>query len=276
MILYPNAKINLGLNILEKRNDGYHNIETVMIPIPVFDVLELTESNDFEMIYSGIPLPMDGKPGLCEMAYQSFCRKHPIPPVRIHLRKQIPIGAGLGGGSSDAAFTLLGLNEMFEVGLSKQDLMDMAAEIGSDCAFFIQNQPCLATGRGEILHPISLDLDNLYIVLIHPDLHISTKEAYAKVVPEVPKYALGKRIHFPQQDWQACLPNDFEPGLALQYPEIADGISRLKEAGAFYAALSGSGSSYFGLFTGDALKNRAEWPQSLFVGKLELTPKKKA
>ena len=276
MILYPNAKINLGLNILEKRNDGYHNIETVMIPIPVFDVLELTESNDFEMIYSGIPLPMDGKPGLCEMAYQSFCRKHPIPPVRIHLRKQIPIGAGLGGGSSDAAFTLLGLNEMFEVGLSKQELMDMAAEIGSDCAFFIQNQPCLATGRGEILHPISLDLDNLYIVLIHPDLHISTKEAYAKVVPEVPKDALGKRIHFPQQDWQACLPNDFEPGLALQYPEIADGISRLKDAGAFYAALSGSGSSYFGLFTGDALKNRAEWPQSLFVGKLELTPKKKA
>jgi 4-diphosphocytidyl-2-C-methyl-D-erythritol kinase len=270
MILYPNAKINLGLNILEKRNDGYHNIETVMIPVPVFDVLEVTESTEFEMVYSGIPLPNDGKPGLCEMAFACFCRKYPLPPVRIHLRKQIPIGAGLGGGSSDAAFTLLALNDLFEVGCSTSELVSMASEIGSDCAFFIENRPCLASGRGEILETITINLTNIDVVLIHPEIHISTKQAYAQVVPKTPLVSLTQRISLPQNEWQGSLINDFEPGLVAEFPSIAQGIAHLKSSGAFYAALSGSGSSYFGLFPIGSLPTLVDLPPCLYAGKLAM------
>jgi 4-diphosphocytidyl-2-C-methyl-D-erythritol kinase len=246
MILYPNAKINLGLRILRKREDGFHDIESIMIPVPIYDILELSTSEQFSYTQTGIDIPSDGSLGLVERAYRLMKNRYNIGPVAIHLRKQIPIGAGLGGGSADAAFTLKGLNDWFDFGLSIETLEQLAAELGSDCPFFITNQPALATGRGEQLHPMNLNLSGLYIAIYNPGIHVSTASAYGSIIPN-PANSIGHQIKA-LQEWQAYYVNDFEKPVTLAHPEISQGIQYLIQEGAIYAAMSGSGSSYLGIF----------------------------
>ena len=246
MILYPNAKINLGLRILRKRKDGFHDIESIMIPVPIYDILELSASEEFSYSQTGIDIPSDGSLGLVERAYMLMKNRYGIGPVAIHLRKQIPIGAGLGGGSADAAFTIKGLNEWFDLGLPTETLEHLAAELGSDCPFFIANQPALAKGRGEELHPMNVNLSGLYIAIYNPGIHVSTASAYGSIVPN-PMHSIDYQIKA-LHEWQAYYVNDFEKPVALAHPEISEGIEYLTEKGAFYAAMSGSGSSYLGIF----------------------------
>jgi 4-diphosphocytidyl-2-C-methyl-D-erythritol kinase len=246
MILYPNAKINLGLRILRKREDGFHDIESIMIPVPIYDIIEISESVDFSYIQTGIDIPSNGSLGLVERAYMLMKDRYGIGPVAIHLRKQIPIGAGLGGGSADAAFTIKGLNEWFDLGLPTETLEHLAAELGSDCPFFIANQPALAKGRGEELHPMNVNLSGLYIAIYNPGIHVSTASAYGSIVPN-PMHSIDYQIKA-LHEWQAYYVNDFEKPVALAHPEISEGIEYLTEKGAFYAAMSGSGSSYLGIF----------------------------
>lgn len=247
MIVYPNAKINLGLRVLRKRSDGYHDIQSIMLPIPLYDILEITTSEVFDYHATGLVIPQDGAIGLVEKAYQLLQQAYGIGPVRIHLRKQIPIGAGLGGGSSDAAFTLKALNEWFSLRLTSKDMQELASQLGSDCPFFIENVPAFSEGRGERLNPISIDLKDLYLALYNPGIHVSTAKAYGAVSPyTTPELSEETGA---SDTWQEKYTNDFEIPIGEMHPEIADGISELKSQGAMYAAMSGSGSSYFGLFT---------------------------
>ena len=262
MILYPNAKINLGLRILRKREDGFHDIESIMIPVPIYDILELSASDVFSYTQTGIDIPSDGRLGLVERAYMLMKNKYGIGPVAIHLRKQIPIGAGLGGGSADAAFTLKGLNEWFDLGLSTETLEHLAAELGSDCPFFITNQPALATGRGEQLHPMNVNLSGLYIAIYNPGIHVSTASAYGSIIPN-PTNSIGYQIKA-LHEWQAYYVNDFEKPVTLVHPEISLGIEYLIQEGAIYAAMSGSGSSYLGVFENPPINLRTNG--LLYVG----------
>jgi 4-diphosphocytidyl-2-C-methyl-D-erythritol kinase len=217
-----------------------------MIPVPIYDIIELSSSKEFSYKQTGIDIPSDGSLGLVERAYMLMKNKYGIGPVAIHLRKQIPIGAGLGGGSADAAFTIKGLNEWFDLGLPTETLEHLAAELGSDCPFFIANQPALVTGRGEQLHPINVNLSGLYIAIYNPGIHVSTASAYGSIVPN-PTNHIGHEIKA-LREWQAYYVNDFEKPVALAHPEISEGIEYLTEKGAIYAAMSGSGSSYLGIF----------------------------
>ena len=246
MILFPNAKINLGLRVLRKRTDGFHDIESIMVPIPVYDIIEITAAESFSYIQTGIFIPTDGTEGLVQRAYRIIKDNYPIGPVAIHLRKQIPIGAGLGGGSSDAAFTIKGLNTWFELGLSDRTMEQLAAELGSDCAFFIKNQPSFAEGRGERLSPANIDFSPFFIAVYNPGIHVSTAIAYSGVMPN-PAHTLTRET-LNTTLWQDAYINDFEPCVGYEHPQIIAGIQQLKNLGAFYAAMSGSGSSYFGLF----------------------------
>jgi 4-diphosphocytidyl-2-C-methyl-D-erythritol kinase len=262
MILFPNAKINLGLRILRKREDGFHDIESIMIPVPIHDIIELSVSTEFSYKQTGIDIPSDGSLGLVERAYMLMKNKYGIGPVAIHLRKQIPIGAGLGGGSSDAAFTLKGLNEWFDLGLPTETLEHLAAELGSDCPFFIANQPALATGRGEQLHPMNVNLTGLFIAIYNPGIHVSTASAYGTIVPN-PTNSIAHQIKA-LHEWQAYYVNDFEKPVTLVHPEISLGIEYLIQEGAIYAAMSGSGSSYLGIFENPPINIRTNG--LLYVG----------
>ena len=248
MILYPPAKINLGLNILRKRNDGYHDIDTCMVEIPFTDILEVTKADSFEFLQTGIKISGGGS-NLCEKAYQLLQNEFQIGPVRIHLRKQIPVGAGLGGGSADATFTLLALNELFHLQLSTDKLKQFASELGSDCPFFVDGLPQIAQGRGEILSSVELDLSNISLVLLNPGIHVGTKEAYdgVSVSEDVP--CVEETVQKPMNQWRECLKNDFETSVFQRYPEIQTLKESLYQSGAIYASMSGSGSSVFGLFT---------------------------
>lgn len=249
MVLFPNAKINLGLYITEKRSDGYHNIETIFMPISLCDILEFIESEkETTFKSSGIKIPGNEKDNLCVKAWNLINKEFNIPAVEIYLHKQIPIGAGLGGGSADAAFMLRGLNEYFKLGLTSEKLMHFASELGSDCAFFIRNEPCYATGRGEILTPLILNLEHLKILLINPGIHVGTAEAYSMVIPAMPKHSLPDSIKLPVKDWKKFISNDFEKGVFEKHPKIAAIKRSMLDAGAIYAAMSGSGSSVFAIF----------------------------
>lgn len=256
MVLFPNAKLNLGLYVTQKRPDGYHNIETCFYPVAITDILEFVESRDKTSIqYSGNAIPGDPQENLCIKAWNLLHEKYRIPSVAIHLHKHIPIGAGLGGGSSDAAFMLKGLNEFFQLGISTGKLEEFASGLGSDCAFFIRNTPCFAEGRGEILTPINLDLSKNKIVLINPGIHISTSEAYSMVTPKLPLHNLRDSLKLPITNWQHSIYNDFEQGVFQKHPKIAQIKKRLLSAGAIYAAMSGSGSSVYGIFESDIPQN---------------------
>lgn len=248
MILFPNAKINLGLYITKKRPDGFHELETCFAPVPWSDVLEITESEQFVFTSSGLPIDGPIEKNLCYRAYEALRVDHKIPPVHIHLHKVIPMGAGLGGGSSDASFTCKGLRDLFKLPLSDEELIPYAAQLGSDCAFFIQNQTQLGTGRGEILTPLDLSLSGKFMVLIYPNFGISTQEAFAGITPKKAPIKLKKVLGQPIETWKETLSNDFEGSLFPKYPILENLKAELYSLGATYAAMSGSGSTLFGIF----------------------------
>jgi len=249
MITFPNCKINLGLNIIARRSDGFHNLETVFFPLAFKDALEIIPGEKTELTITGIPV--DGKPedNLCLKAYNFLKRKNPeLPPLKIYLYKTIPIGAGLGGGSADGAFMLKLLNEKFNLNLSDSELINYAEQLGSDCPFFILNRPCFASGRGEILEEINLNLTSKKILLVHPGVHINTKWAFSKINPEEPVKSLKEIIQQPIATWRKELKNNFEAPVFLQYPEIKKIKDNLYDAGAEYSSMTGSGSAVYGIF----------------------------
>lgn len=252
MLLLPNCKINIGLNVVARREDGYHNLETVFYPIPLRDNLEIKVIEDEDVPYrlnlGGKPVEGDAKDNLVVKVYLSLKEEFNLPAVDIFLYKNIPMGAGLGGGSSDAASMMCGLNEMFDLGLSAEDMEQRVAKFGADCAFFIKSRAAYATGIGDILSPIALSLKGKYIVLVKPDVFVSTKEAYAHVVPHPAETPLAEAIKHPIAEWKDTVINDFEASVFPNHPELAAIKQTLYDMGAEYAAMSGSGSTIFGIF----------------------------
>ena len=248
MIVFPNAKINIGLNILSRREDGFHNLETIFYPLAVRDALEVVEADQLKFTSSGLEIPGNPTDNLCLKAYDLLSKNYELPPVHIHLHKHIPIGAGLGGGSADASFFIRLMNEKFELGIDTLQMEAYASRLGSDCAFFIQNKPALAHGKGDQLQTIELDLSNYFIILLMPVVQVSTSDAYKGVCPAAMENSLADLIKLPVEAWKAIIKNDFEPSVFLQYPIIAEIKSKLYSAGALYASMSGSGSSVFGIF----------------------------
>ncbi|MDN4166555.1 4-(cytidine 5'-diphospho)-2-C-methyl-D-erythritol kinase [Cytophagales bacterium LB-30] len=249
MVYFPNAKVNLGLYVTEKRKDGYHNLVSVMLPVAWCDMLEVVSANKFTYSQSGLTIPGKEADNLCVKAYKLLNKDFQLGPVHIHLHKIIPMGAGLGGGSADAAFTLKALNQHFQLYLDNSILEDYAAQLGSDCSFFIENKPALATGRGEILSPINLDLSGYHILLVNPQIAVGTAEAYKGVRPQAMDFDLAQFLsETPMEQWNEQLRNDFEESVFAKYPEIAQLKVQLYEAGASYASMSGSGSTVFGIF----------------------------
>jgi 4-diphosphocytidyl-2-C-methyl-D-erythritol kinase len=257
VIVFPNAKINLGLNIIRKRADGFHDIETVFYPVDCRDALELIpqKNNDsaFEFSITGLPVDDPMQNNLCVKAYELIKKDHPqVPAVKIHLHKAIPIGAGLGGGSADAAFMLQLLNDNFKLNLSTSQLLGYAIQLGSDCPFFILNKPCFATGRGEVLEDITLDLTAYEIVLVNPGIHINTGWAFSQASPSLPEKNIKEIIVQPVEKWKAELTNDFEEAVFSANPAIKNIKEELYRQGAVYASMSGSGSTVFGIFEKNA------------------------
>lgn len=265
MITYPNAKINLGLNIVEKRPDGYHNLETIFYPINLQDALEVTKLDDekeYSLTLSGTPIEGETDDNLVVKAYRLLKADYPdMAPVNIHMFKHIPTGAGLGGGSSDAAFMIKLLNEKFHLNISVEKMEEYASRLGADCAFFIKNQPVFASGIGNIFEPVQLSLKGYYLVLVKPDIFVSTKEAYALVKPHKPAVSLKEIVRMPVETWRATMKNDFEESVFTRYPEIAAIKDKLYDMGAIYASMSGSGSSVFGIF-----REQVEYVDEIFNG----------
>ncbi len=252
MITFPTAKINIGLQVTERRPDGYHNLDTVFYPIPINDALEVivAEGADYDchLHISGINIEGDSDNNLVVRAYRLLAADYPLPSVDIYLHKHIPTGAGLGGGSADASYMLRLLNEMFELGITTEKLESYATLLGADCPFFITGRPVYATGIGNEFHPINLDLSGWYLVVVKPDVFVSTKEAYSMVCPQKPEVTLDKKIIRPITEWKENISNDFEKGIFALHPELDDIKTKLYTLGATYAAMSGSGSALFGLF----------------------------
>lgn len=253
MITFPNAKINLGLNIVEKRPDGYHNLETIFYPINLQDALEVTrrENNDKEytLHISGSPLEGEPEDNLVVKAYKLLKKDYPgLLPVDIHMYKHIPAGAGLGGGSSDAACMIKLLNDKFLLGLSTERMEEYAVKLGADCAFFIRNKPVFATGIGNLFEPVELSLKGYHIILIKPDIFVSTRDAFAEIKPVRPAVSLKEIVKQPMETWKNSMKNDFEDSVFKKFPEIAAIKDELYDLGAVYAAMSGSGSSVYGIF----------------------------
>jgi 4-diphosphocytidyl-2-C-methyl-D-erythritol kinase len=249
MIVFPNCKINLGLHILRRRADGFHDLETVFYPVPVNDALEVLSPGQLQFSSSGIAVPGEVTDNLCLKAWHLLKQDFPeLPAVNIHLHKHIPIGAGLGGGSADAAFMLQLLNDKFSLGLSEEKLVDYAAQLGSDCAFFIRNQPCYATGRGEALEPIAADLSGYSLLLVYPGIHVNTGWAFGQITPAVPARQLRESILQPVSEWKTLITNDFEAPVFRAHPVLGEIKEKLYEAGAVYATMSGSGSAMVGIF----------------------------
>ena len=251
MIVFPNAKINLGLNITSKRQDGYHELETCFYPVFWQEALEIVTSEKTVVTISGIEIPNDGD-NIVLKAYHILKKEFNLPPVEMHLHKIIPIGAGLGGGSADAAFTLSLLNNLFSLGLDEIQLMKYAVSIGADCAFFIKNKPMLAAGIGEQLTDINMSLEGRFILLAYPNIHISTKEAYANVVPKKSINSIQEVLEeMDILDWKNYLKNDFEDAIFKKYPTLLNLKQQFYDCGAAYASMSGSGSCMFGIFEND-------------------------
>ena len=253
MISFPNAKINIGLNITEKRPDGFHNIESAFYPIALTDALEIVENTDkgvpqISMSFSGIAIPGDASDNLCVKAYHLIAKDYPLPKIKVHLHKHIPIGAGLGGGSADAAFFIRLLNDKFELGLAWGEMHHDARQLGSDCSFFISNKPAFVEGKGEQYESIQLNLSGYYIVLIYPNIHINTAKAYSGVKPKSPLRSLEADLKLPVEQWKDFVHNDFEDSVFVQFPELKSIKEQLYTEGALYAAMSGSGSTIYGIF----------------------------
>ena len=264
MIKFPNAKINLGLNIVNRRPDGYHDIETVFYPIALTDIVEVVQAkgNESTLTTSGRPVNCPVEKNLVMKAYRSLEKEFNLPPVDIYLRKNIPDGAGLGGGSSDAASVLLILNEMFSLNLSNEQLATRAARLGADCAFFIYNTPMMATGIGDILSLIDVQLKGKTLLLVKPNVSVPTAEAYSRVTPKPSEIELSEILSKPICEWKNLLKNDFEPSVFSAHPELSLIKEQIYGFGAEYASMSGSGSSIFGIFES---ANMAENAKSAFA-----------
>jgi 4-diphosphocytidyl-2-C-methyl-D-erythritol kinase len=274
LIVFPNCKINLGLNILRKRSDGYHELETIFYPIPLTDVLEINEYKEPErssfipFTISGLAIKGDTSSNLCMKAYKMLKADFPkLPHIQMHLHKIIPAGAGLGGGSADAAFALKMLNQIFNIGLSREQLIEYAGELGSDCPFFVINTPCYAAGRGEKLEELVLDLSAYKFVIVNPGIHIDTGRAFLNIVPRVPEKSVKEIAAYPIEKWKDELHNDFEKVIFKQHREIVDIKDSLYVAGATYASMSGSGSTVYGIFPKDK-KIALNFPSHYFVKEL--------
>ncbi|MFP5040819.1 4-(cytidine 5'-diphospho)-2-C-methyl-D-erythritol kinase [Parasediminibacterium sp. JCM 36343] len=256
MVVFPNCKINLGLNILRKRKDCYHDLETVFYPIPLTDALEIIRDtelgilpNDLRLTTSGLPIDGNQDNNLCVKAYHLLKKDFPaLPAIQMHLHKVIPMGAGLGGGSADGAFALKLLNNQFHLGLSAEQLIAYSLQLGSDCPFFILNKPCFATGRGEVMDVIDLDLSAYQFLIVNPQIHIGTGWAFSHITPAIPKRCVKEIIQQPIHTWTDALINDFEAPAIAQYPEIGEIKATLYQQGAIYSSMTGSGSTVFGIF----------------------------
>lgn len=253
MIVFPNAKINIGLKVLRKRKDGYHDLESVFYPVQLCDMLEILPAasaiNDgnHEIYVSGLPVPATPD-NLCLKAAELIAGRHGIPNLRIHLHKKIPPGSGLGGGSSDASFTLLALDEMFSLGLGETRLLQYASELGSDCPFFIANRPSLVNGKGNLLEPFPLNLAGYHLVLVFPDVSVPTTEAYRMISPSTTGIPLRDILQLEPEQWKDRIINRFEEPVFEKYPEIAEIKENLYRSGAAFASMSGSGSAVYGIF----------------------------
>ncbi|HEV3412924.1 MAG TPA: 4-(cytidine 5'-diphospho)-2-C-methyl-D-erythritol kinase [Puia sp.] len=249
MVSFPNCKINLGLKILRRREDGFHDIETIFYPLPLCDILEAVRSPGLQFTATGRPIPGDPDANLAIRAWHMLRRDfHDLPFVDIHLHKQVPIGGGLGGGSADGAFMLQLLNRKFGLGLDGDHLAGYAKRLGSDCPYFLVNRPCLGQGRGELLEPLPLDLSGYSFLLVHPGIHISTREAFSNCRPDDSGPSLRSLITQPVGRWRNTVVNDFEASAFPEYPVLRDIKQTLYERGALYASMTGSGSCIYGIF----------------------------
>lgn len=248
MIFYPTAKINIGLNIVEKRTDDYHELETVMVPVPLFDILEIIPQENFEWKQSGLLIDGNDENNLCVKAFRLIRNEYAIGNVYMHLRKQIPMGAGLGGGSSDAAYVIKGLNELFQLNIDTAKQKELAGELGSDCPFFIEITAQLATGRGEILTKTDVDLKGYHLIVVKPPVHVNTAQAYSGVHISGDKGQLERDFLFPVNEWKNRIKNDFEQHIFKLHPFLPEIKAKLYNAGAIYASMSGSGSAMYGIF----------------------------
>lgn len=254
MICFPTCKINLGLRITQKRADGFHSLETVFYPLLLTDALEIiiadaptTEPLTFSS--SGLAINGDTSDNLSCKAYWLLKNDYPkISPIKMHLHKKIPMGAGLGGGSADGAFTLTLLNQLFNLQIPKQALLDYALQLGSDCPFFIENSPAFATGRGEMLTPTNVNLDGYSIIVVNPGIGISTKMAFSLITPHQPSTHIPDILKLPIRSWKDALINDFEAPIFKAYPELQKIKETLYQKGAVYAAMTGTGSTVYGIF----------------------------
>jgi len=248
MLAFANAKINLGLNVIEKRPDGYHNLETVFYPVKLYDGVEITDAEETSCVIRGIDIPGDTTDNICLKAYGLLKRDFDLPAQQITLLKNIPVGAGLGGGSADAAFLIKLINTKFELGLTVARMEDYARVLGADCAFFIENQPVYAGGRGDEFSPVQIDLSPYFMVLVKPPAHVSTADAFGGLKPAMPAVNIRELISLPLTEWKGRVKNDFEETIFLKYPEISQIRDDLYHAGATFALMSGSGSSVFAIF----------------------------
>ena len=256
MVVFPNGKINLGLNVIRKRGDGYRDLETVLYPIDIADALEIIPTDSFadpiQFSVSGLKINIEGAHNLCVRSFELLKRSFPqIPPVKMHLHKTIPVGAGLGGGSSDASFALKLFNQKFNLNLSTESLLDLALQLGSDCPFFIIDKPCFAIGRGEFLERVNVSLSGYKIILVNPGIHVSTAEIFSVVTPSLPSKSIKEIIQQPIDSWKIELANDLEEPVFKKYGEVKQIKDELYKAGAIYASMSGSGSTVYGIFTED-------------------------
>ena len=285
MISFQNAKINLGLNIVRKREDGYHDLETIFYPVPIEDILELTPLNDLpteilERIKPQVSVVLDGKlfllqtgnaiecppeKNLVTKAYRILDEEFHLPPTFLSLHKQIPSGAGMGGGSANAAFVLKMLNEVYQLGLTEEILEQYASRLGADCAFFIKNRPTFAQGIGDRFSPIALNLSGYQLLIIKPNIFVSTRDAFANVHPQTPQMQLTEVIKRPVEEWKHLMTNDFEKSVFSKFPEIGNIKQQLYDAGAIYASMSGSGSSVYGIFAPEYEVPALSWPHDTFV-----------
>lgn len=274
MITFPNAKINLGLNITEKRPDGYHNLETIFYPIPLEDALEACPRKEgpgsYSLSQSGLSIEGDAENNLVVKAYKLLDETYHLPPVDIYLHKHIPSGAGLGGGSADAAFMLKLLNRMYRLNLTDDQLEAYAARLGADCAFFVRNQPTYAEGIGNIFSPVELSLAGWQLLLVKPNIFVSTRDAFARIRPRHPERNLRDLINQPVESWKDSMINDFEESVFPQFPAIGDIKTELYRLGAVYASMSGSGSSVYGLFAPDVVLPDVDFGTDSQVFKLNL------
>lgn len=264
MLAFANAKINLGLFLTEKRTDGYHNLQTVFYPIQIKDVVELIDAEETTCIIKGIDIPGEAQDNICLKAFKQLKKDFDLPNQQIVLLKNIPIGAGLGGGSADAAFLIKLVNDKFQLGLSVTQMQNYARNLGADCAFFIENKPVYAFAKGDEFENITIDLSNYFLVLVKPPIHVSTAEAYSKVKVKQPEISLKELINLPLEQWKDHIFNDFEPSVFAAYPQIEQIKTKLYQASATFALMSGSGSSVFGIFEKEVQLQELEKENQVF------------